>query len=281
MNKAMVEENNSMRLYFEDISSSQPLSRDREVELAQRIQDGDEEARDELVKANLRFVVDVAKNYQNRGLDLSDLISAGNLGLLTAAERFDGTKGYKFISYAVWWIRQSILQSIAEQGRLVRLPFNKLGLLREISRLVQKDRSEREPSFEEIAQKLNVPLRDVFDTLTTAKPPHSLDDTDQEEDRPSLLGALSDPDQPPTDSSMWRSWAKNQLSNVLDTLHEREQYVLRLYFGLNSNRELTLEEIGDLMGVTRERVRQIKKRSLEKLNHPSRSHMLQALSEDM
>ena len=281
MSKAMVEESNSMRLYFEDISTSQPLSRDREVELASRIQDGDEAARDELVQANLRFVVDVAKNYQNRGLDLSDLISAGNLGLMTAAERFDGTKGYKFISYAVWWIRQSILQSIAEQGRLVRLPFNKLGLLREISRLVQKNPSERDPSIEDIAEKLGVPVRDVFDTLTTAKPLHSLDEVDTEEDKPALINALADPDQPPPDKGMWRNWAKTQLSTVLDTLHEREQYVLRLYFGLDGNRELTLEDIGDLMGVTRERVRQIKKRALEKLNHPSRAHILRALSGDV
>lgn len=277
----MAAESDTLNSYFVEISGSQPLSRKKEVELAARIQQGDERARDELVEANLRFVVDVAKNYQNRGLDLSDLISAGNLGLLTAAERFDGTKGYKFISYAVWWIRQSILQSIAEQGRLVRLPFNKLGLLREISRLVHKFEGDREPNIEEIAERLDVPVRDVLDTLTTAKPMHSLDDVDEEDDRPALLNALADPGQPTPDEGLWRDWAKGQLQQVLGTLHEREQFVLRLYFGLEGSRELTLEEIGELMGVTRERVRQIKKRSIEKLNHPSRAHILRFLSEDI
>jgi len=186
--EALNDEDNTLRLYFDDIAESRPLSRQREVELSARIQDGDMAARDELVQANLRFVIDVAKNYQNRGLSLEDLISAGNVGLLTAAERFDGTKGYKFISYAVWWIKQSILQTIAEHARTVRLPLNKLSLLKDISRATRKlgQGREGEPDVEEIAAELGVPSEEVLDTMLSARSVRSLDESFEEDDDRSL-----------------------------------------------------------------------------------------------
>mgnify|MGYP006170536385 FL=1 len=188
------DEENTLRLYFDDIAESRPLSREREVELSARIQEGDMEARDELVQANLRFVIDVAKNYQNRGLSLSDLISAGNVGLLTAAERFDGTKGYKFISYAVWWIKQSILQTIAEHARTVRLPLNKLSLLKDISKASRKlgQGRESEPDVEEIAAELDVPAQEILDTMLSARTVRSLDESFEEDDERSLLNILAD-----------------------------------------------------------------------------------------
>ncbi len=273
------DEENTLRLYFDDIAESRPLSREREVELSARIQEGDMEARDELVNANLRFVIDVAKNYQNRGLSLSDLISAGNVGLLTAAERFDGTKGYKFISYAVWWIKQSILQTIAEHARTVRLPLNKLSLLKDISKATRKlgQGRENEPDVEEIAAELDVPAQEILDTMLSARTVRSLDESFEEDDERSLLNILADNNQETPDNDVLQTSARTQLEEVLDSLDEREMRIIRLYFGLDGTEALTLEQIGGLMGLTRERVRQLKERALGKLRHPTRYQALLAL----
>ena len=273
------DEENTLRLYFDDLAESRPLSREREVELSARIQEGDMEARDELVNANLRFVIDVAKNYQNRGLSLSDLISAGNVGLLTAAERFDGTKGYKFISYAVWWIKQSILQTIAEHARTVRLPLNKLSLLKDISKATRKlgQGRESEPNVEEIAAELDVPAQEILDTMLSARTVRSLDESFEEDDERSLLNILADNNQETPDNDVLQTSARTQLEEVLDSLDERELRIIRLYFGLDGTEALTLEQIGGLMGLTRERVRQLKERALGKLRHPTRYQALLAL----
>jgi RNA polymerase primary sigma factor len=276
------DEETTLRLYFDDIADSRPLSREREVELSGRIQEGDIVARDELVNANLRFVIDVAKNYQNRGLSLSDLISAGNVGLLTAAERFDGTKGYKFISYAVWWIKQSILQSIAEHARTVRLPLNKLSLLKDISKASRKlgQGRESEPAVEEIAKELDIPTQEVLDTMMSARSVRSLDESFEEDDERSLLNILSDDNQETPDDHVLQSSARAQLEEVLESLDERELRIIRLYFGLDGSESLTLEQIGGLMGLTRERVRQLKERALGKLRHPARYQALLALIDE-
>jgi RNA polymerase primary sigma factor len=274
---------NTVSLYFNDIASSTPLSREREVELAELIKDGDMRARNELVQANLRFVVDVAKNYQNRGLSLSDLISAGNVGLMTAAERFDGEKGYKFISYAVWWIRQSILQTLAEHVRTVRLPLNKLSLLKEIadvSRRLGQGR-ESDPDVDEIAAELDVPAEEVLDTMLSARSVRSLDETFEEDDKRNLFNILIDESEESPDADLLRQSAKNQVDGVLTSLSDREQYVIRRYFGLDGNEALTLDRIGHQIGVTRERVRQIKESALTKLRHASRSQTLRPLAEDV
>jgi RNA polymerase primary sigma factor len=272
---------NSVQSYFEDISAlrSDPLSRQREGELAVRIQEGDVQARNELVQANLRFVIDVAKHYQHRGLPLADLISAGNLGLLLAAERFDPTRGFKFISYAVWWVRQSIQQMLTEQTRLVRLPANKVDLLRRISKASDQLRQEREgdPDAEAIATVLDLPVAEVKGTLRSACVIRSLDERSNEEDDRSLLDILTDEKQALPDIEA--EWASDQAlwGKVLSRLDAREQYILRLYFGLEGMEERNLNQIGQLMGVTRERVRQIKERALEKLCHPSCRQELEEL----
>ena len=256
MQEILSDEENTLRLYFDDIADSRPLSREREVELSARIQEGDMQARDELVQANLRFVIDVAKNYQNRGLSLSDLISAGNVGLLTAAERFDGTKGYKFISYAVWWIKQSILQTIAEHARTVRLPLNKLSLLKDISKASRRlgQGRESEPGIEEIAAELDVPAEEVLETMLSARSVRSLDESFEEDDERSLLNILADNTQATPDDNVLHTSARTQLEEVLESLDERELRIIRLYFGLDGSEALTLEQIGGLMGLTRERV---------------------------
>jgi len=283
MQDSLGDRESTLRLYFDDIADSKPLSREREVELSARIQDGDMHARDELVQANLRFVIDVAKNYQNRGLPLSDLISAGNVGLLTAADRFDGTKGYKFISYAVWWIKQSILQTIAEHARTVRLPMNKVSLLKDISKTSRRlgQGREAEPRIEEIAAELEVPAQEVLETMLSARAVRSLDESFEEDDERNLLNILADTTQDNPDADVLCESAKDQLESVLNSLDERELRIIRLYFGLDGHEALTLEQIGDLMGVTRERVRQIKERALSRLRHPSRHQFLRALTEDV
>ena len=276
------DEESTLRLYFDDIATSKPLSREREVELAARIREGDLVARDEMVQANLRFVVDVAKKYQNRGLSLSDLISAGNLGLLTAAERFDGTKGYKFISYAVWWIRQSILQSIAEHARTVRLPLNKVSLLKDISKASRKlgQGRESDPHIEEIAKELDVSADEVLETMLSARTVRSLDEAFEEDDERNLLNTLADSNQETPDADVLRESAREQLEEVLNDLDERELRIIRLYFGLDGNEALTLEQIGGLMSLTRERIRQLKERALSKLRHPTRNQTLKTLASD-
>ena len=276
------DEESTLRLYFDDIAESTPLSREREVELAERIKNGDMRARDEMIRTNLRFVVDVAKKYQNRGLSLSDLISAGNLGLITAADRFDGTKGYKFISYAVWWIRQSILQTLAEHVRTVRLPLNKVSLLKDISKASRKLGQDREgdPAIEEIAKELDVPAEEVLETILSARSVCSLDESFTDDDERSLLNTLPDQSLEAPDADVLRESARVQLENALNTLDERELRIIRLYFGLDGNEALTLEEIGDMMNLTRERIRQLKERALSKLRHPSRNQALKSLASE-
>ena len=284
MYEIQTDRENTLRSYFDDIATSTPLSREREVELSARIQEGDMGARDELVQANLRFVIDVAKHYQNRGLSLADLIGAGNLGLMTAAERFDGTRGYKFISYAVWWIRQSIIQTLAEHVRTVRLPLNKVNLLKDISKASHRlgqGRDGGEPALEDIAAEMDVPTEVVTDAVLSARPVTSLDDTFENDDKRSLLSLLADTSQDAPDAGVMRDSARIQLEHVLESLEEREQRIIRLYFGLDGKEALTLEEIGSLIGVTRERVRQIKERALSRLRHPSRHQSLKALEEEV
>ena len=266
--------------YLSEIAKSTPLSASDEVELAQRIKDGDEVARNYLVEANLRFVVSVAKEYQNRGVPLADLVSAGNMGIITAAERFDENKGFKFISYAVWWIRQAILQTLAEQSRTVRLPLNKVGLLYKISKASRAIRQERadEPVPEEIAKELEVSVDEVKETLLSGRSVRSLDATFQEEDDQSLLDVLPDDSQESPEMDVIRDCMRGQIENALSGLVSREAEIIRLYFGLNGEEPMTLDQIGSRFCLTRERVRQIKEKALLRLRHPSRSERLRAYS---
>ncbi len=282
LQEVLKDEESALRLYFDDISDSTPLSREKEVELSAKVHAGDQDARDELAQANLRFVIDVAKKYQNRGLSLSDLISAGNVGLMTAAERFDGEKGFKFISYAVWWIKQSILQTIAEHARTVRLPLNKLSLLKDISKASRKlgQGRETEPHVEEIAKELDMAPQDVLDTMLHARTVRSLDESFEEDDERSLMNILRDDNQATPDMHVMETAARNQLDEVLESLDEREFRIIRLYFGLDGNESMTLEEIGGTMNLTRERVRQLKERALGKLRHPQRYQALLAICDD-
>jgi len=282
LQEVLNDEESTLRLYFDDIADSTPLPREKEVELSTRIRQGDMEARDELVKANLRFVIDVAKNYQNRGLSLSDLISAGNVGLMTAAERFDGDKGYKFISYAVWWIKQSILQTIAEHARTVRLPLNKLSLLKDISKASRKlgQGRETDPEIEEIAAELEVSPEEVQQTILAARTVRSLDESFEDDDDRNLMNILQDENQVTPDGDVMEQAARAQLESVLEGLDEREMKIIRLYFGLDGAEAMTLEQIGGLMSLTRERVRQLKERALGKLRHPQRYQALLAICDE-
>ena len=274
-------EEQTLRLYFYDIAESTPLPREREAELADRIKNGDMRARDEMIQANLRFVISEAKKYQNRGLPLSDLISAGNFGLITAADRFDGTKGCKFITYAVWWIRQSILQTLAEHVRLVRLPLNKVSLLKDIAKAARKlsqdwasepdiKKIDAEPegtaeeAIERIATELKVPAKEILETIRSDHTVCSFDEPFTDDER-SLLDILVDEATAPPDAGILRESDLRQLDTVLGLLEERESRIIRLYFGLDGNKALTLEEIGDMMNLTRERIRQLKERALKKL----------------
>jgi RNA polymerase primary sigma factor len=270
----------SLGAYLTEIAQSKPLSGDEEVDLARRIKAGDEYARNRLVESNLRFVVSVAKEYQNRGVPLADLISAGNIGLITAAERFDEEKGFKFISYAVWWIRQGILQTLAEQSRTVRLPLNKIGLLYKISkasRLLQKERVE-DPNPEQIASKLDVPVEEIKETLLFGRSVRSLDAAFKEEEDFSLLDVLSDDDQESPENLVMRGCLHGQIDSALSSLVGREGEIIKLYFGLDGEEPMTLDQIGSRFGLTRERVRQIKEKALLRLRHPSRSDQLKMYS---
>ena len=270
----------SLGNYLAEIAHSKPLSAAEEVELARKIKQGDEVARNRLVEANLRFVVSVAKEYQNRGVPLADLISAGNMGLITAAERFDEDKGFKFISYAVWWIRQAILQTLAEQSRTVRLPLNKIGLLYKISkasRLLQQARAD-DPNPEEIAEQLDVPVEEVKETLMCGRSVRSLDATFKEEEDHSLLDVLPDDRQESPENMVMRGCLRGQIDAALSSLIGREAEILRLYFGLDGEEPMTLDQIGARFGLTRERVRQIKEKALHRLRHPSRCDQLRTYS---
>ena len=266
----------SLRLYFDDIVDSEPLTRAREVELAARIQDGDGAARDELVNANLRFVVDVAKGYQGRGLSFPELISAGNLGLLIAADRFDGTRGFKFISYAVWWIRQSILQTLAEQSRTVRLPTNRISLLNQIAMVSNRLRQgqESEPDIEAVAAELNISAAEVTDTIHRGRDVCSLDEMLEEDDGRSLMDMLVDETQAAPDTGVATLEVCTQIESTLHCLDDREHYIITSYYGLNGEEPMTLERIGVALDLTRERVRQLKERALGKLRDPARCEEL-------
>ncbi|MDE2888187.1 MAG: RNA polymerase sigma factor RpoD/SigA [Gemmatimonadota bacterium] len=277
----MIQDSESLDLYLRDIASSEPLSAETEIALAHRIRKGDQKARDRLVASNLRFVVSVAREYQNHGVPLADLISAGNMGLMTAAERFDGTRGFKFISYAVWWIRQAIHQSLAQDSRVVRLPINRIDLLHNIAKVSREIRQteEADPDPETIAEKLGVSVDMVQDTLLRARDVWSLDASFKDDDDHSLLHILPDSSQKAPDLEVVDESVKDQVKMVLETLDAREAEVLRLYFGLGDEEAMTLEEIGTRFSLTRERVRQIKEKALRRLRHPRRRLQLEPLME--
>jgi RNA polymerase primary sigma factor len=269
-------ESQSLDKYLQEIGKVDLLTPDEEVELAIRIKKNDQTALEKLVKANLRFVVSVAKQYQNQGLSLGDLINEGNLGLIKAARRFDETRGFKFISYAVWWIRQSILQALAEQSRIVRLPLNRVGALNKIGKAYSnlEQEYEREPSAHELAQELEMDISEVSDTLKIAGRAVSMDAPFQQGEENRLLDILSNDDQPSPDQNLMSDSLKSEIRRALSTLTEREAEVIILYFGLNKEHSLTLEEIGEKFNLTRERVRQIKEKAIRRLRHASRSKNL-------
>ena len=263
--------------YFHEIEDSVGLSAETEVELSNLIKEGDEEALANLVQANLRFVVSVAKQYQNLGLPLSDLINEGNLGLMIAAKRFDGTKGFKFISYAVWWIRQSILQALAEQSRVVRLPLNRIGELTRVNKTFNKleQRLGRPPESEEVADELEINASDMELLTRLAQRPVSMEMPcdDSEPDR-CFGDLLPDENVPCSDEVLSDEQLKGEIERAMHTLTEGEARVLRMYYGLDGHEAMTLEEIGSYVGRTRERVRQIKEKALSKLRHPARADTL-------
>jgi len=269
-------ESQSLDKYLQEIGKVDLLTADEEVVLAKRIREGDQLALEKLTKANLRFVVSVAKQYQNQGLSLGDLINEGNLGLIKAAQRFDETRGFKFISYAVWWIRQSILQALAEQSRIVRLPLNRVGSLNKISKTFSEleQKFEREPSPEELAEVLEVSASEVVDTMKISGRHVSMDAPFVQGEENSLLDVLkNDGDEKPDDGLMNDSLRK-EVQRALSTLTSREADVITLYFGLNGEHAMTLEEIGEKFNLTRERVRQIKEKAIRRLRHTSRSKTL-------
>lgn len=268
--------NQSLDRYLQEIGEVPLLTPDQEIELARRIKKGDQIALERLTKANLRFVVSVAKQYQNQGLTLGDLINEGNLGLIKAAKRFDETRGFKFISYAVWWIRQSILQALAEQSRVVRLPLNRVGALNKIGKAFSnlEQEFEREPSANEIAKELEMTPFEVSDTLKISGKHLSLDAPFNQGDDNRLLDVIQDDQQAPPDDMLLDESLRIEVMRALKTLSDREAEVIRLYFGLDREHPLTLEEIGERFSLTRERVRQIKEKAIRRLRHTSRSRML-------
>jgi len=262
----------SIEKYLEEIGGFSPLRPEEEIDLARKIRRGDEEALDMLVKANLRFVISVAKEYQGQGLPLQDLISEGNLGLIKAAQRFDETRGFKFISYAVWWIRQSILQALAEQSRVVRLPLNRVGAINKIGRALESLEKTfgREPSMDEVATRMEMSTFEVADVIKTSARHLSLDEPFKEEDGNSLLDVIESDRYSPPDNTLMKESLQVEIEKILTTLKPREAEIIRLYFGLEGDRPLTLEEIGEHFRLTRERVRQIKEKALRRLRHRSR-----------
>ncbi len=271
-------ESQSLDKYLQEIGKVELLVPQEEIDLARRIKKGDQKALEKLTKANLRFVVSVAKQYQNQGLSLGDLINEGNLGLIKAAKRFDETRGFKFISYAVWWIRQSILQALAEQSRIVRLPLNRVGALNKIGKAFStlEQEFEREPSASELAEELDMSLFEVSDTLKISGRHLSMDAPFAQGEDNRLLDVIQDNRQPTPDSGLLEESLKNEVKRALATLSERESQVIKLYFGLDSEHSLTLEEIGEKFNLTRERVRQIKEKAIRRLRHASRSKALRA-----
>jgi RNA polymerase primary sigma factor len=271
-------ESQSLDKYLQEIGKVDLLTPDEEIDLAINIKNDDPVALERLVKANLRFVVSVAKQYQNQGLSLGDLINEGNLGLIKAAKRFDETRGFKFISYAVWWIRQSILQALAEQSRIVRLPLNRVGALNKIGKAYSnlEQEFEREPSATELAQELSMDISEVSDTLKISGRHVSMDAPFLQGEENRLLDVIQNDQQPSPDFNLMSESLKNEIERALSTLTDREAEVIKLYFGLNKEHSLTLEEIGEKFNLTRERVRQIKEKAIRRLRHASRSKNLRA-----
>lgn len=271
-------ESQSLDKYLQEIGKVDLLTPQEEIDLARKIKKGDQKSLEKLTKANLRFVVSVAKQYQNQGLSLGDLINEGNLGLIKAAKRFDETRGFKFISYAVWWIRQSILQALAEQSRIVRLPLNRVGALNKIGKAFStlEQEFEREPSASELAEELDMSLFEVSDTLKISGRHLSMDAPFAQGEDNRLLDVIQDQRQPSPDSDLMSESLREEVKRALATLSEREAQVIRLYFGLDQEHSLTLEEIGEKFNLTRERVRQIKEKAIRRLRHASRSKALRA-----
>jgi len=271
-------DSHSLDKYLQEIGKVELLTSEQEIDYSIRIKKGDQVALEKLVKANLRFVVSVAKQYQNQGLSLGDLINEGNLGLIKAAKRFDETRGFKFISYAVWWIRQSILQALAEQSRIVRLPLNRVGALNKIGRAYNnlEQEYEREPTATEIAKELEMDLDEVSETLKMSSRHVSMDAPFSQGDENSLLDVLESGENPLPDTSLMSVSLRSEIERALSTLTEREAEVIKLYFGFDDENSLTLEEIGEQFHLTRERVRQIKEKAIRRLRHTSRSKNLRA-----
>lgn len=268
-------ESASLEKYLQEIGHQDLLTADEEVELAQQIRKGDRKALERLTKANLRFVVSVAKQYQNKGLSLPDLINEGNLGLIKAAERYDETRGFKFISYAVWWIRQSILQAIAEQSRIVRLPLNQVGSVNRIARELNKfeQENERKPSVEEMADRIDLPEEKIAEAMKINTNHVSMDAPFTDGEDNSLLDVLPNTDSPSTDNVLDQESLRTEIGRVLDVLNDREQKVIKAFFGIGMQ-EMTLEEIGDKYNLTRERVRQIKEKAIRRLRYNTKSKTL-------
>ena len=266
----------SLDKYLQEIGKVDLITADEEVELAQRIKAGDQIALEKLTKANLRFVVSVAKQYQNQGLTLPDLINEGNLGLIKAAQRFDETRGFKFISYAVWWIRQSILQALAEQSRIVRLPLNKIGSINKINKTYAflEQSHERPPSAEEIAKELDMTINDVKESMKNSGRHVSMDAPLVEGEDSNRYDVLRSGESPNPDRDLLHESLRTEIERALETLTPREADVIRLYFGLGNQHPMTLEEIGETFDLTRERVRQIKEKAIRRLKHTSRSKIL-------
>jgi RNA polymerase primary sigma factor len=262
--------------YFQEIGKVALLTADQEIELAIKIRQGDAQALEKLTKANLRFVVSVAKQYQNQGLSLGDLINEGNLGLIKAARRFDETRGFKFISYAVWWIRQSIMQALAEQSRIVRLPLNRVGALNRIGKAYSnlEQEFEREPSPEELADELHMDVDDVSEAMTLSARHLSMDAPFSQSEENRLLDVLENEELPAPDTTLMSESLKEEVERALSKLAEREAEVIKLYFGLETDEPMTLEEIGERFNLTRERVRQIKEKAIRRLRNTTRSKEL-------
>ena len=268
-------ESASLDKYLQEIGREELITVEEEVELAQRIKKGDQAALDKLTRANLRFVVSVAKQYQNQGISLPDLINEGNLGLIKAAEKFDETRGFKFISYAVWWIRQSILQALAEQSRIVRLPLNQVGSLNKINKALSQfeQQYERQPSPDELADMLEIPREKIADTLRVSGRHVSVDAPFVDGEDNSLLDVLVNNDSPNADKGLVNESLNTEIERALSTLTERERDIVKYFFGIGCQ-EMTLEEIGEKFGLTRERVRQIKEKAIRRLRHSARSKLL-------
>lgn len=274
--RSINESNRSLSQYLEEIGKFEPLHPSREVELAQAIKKGNRLAMKELVEANLRFVVSVAKDYQGQGLPLTDLINEGNMGLMKAAGRFDETRGFKFISYAVWWIRQSILQALAEHSRIVRLPLNRVGTISKITKQAEKLEAEveRSPNEEEIGRNLEMTSDEVIDAMRISRRHHSLNAPFRDGDKNSLIDIIEDDGQIDPDEPLMAESLKDEIRQSLDTLKDRERQVIKMYFGIGRDYALTLNEIGEEFSLTRERVRQIKEKAIRRLRHRSRSKSL-------